>query len=71
MIPIVLEELLINMENIYKTPESSWKQCNVTTDDINRMNREVKEGSQFDPLGLKREVWNRDEAIKFFKNISK
>jgi hypothetical protein len=59
MIPIVLEELLIHMENTYKTPESSWKQTNVTTEDIDKMNREVVEGSQFDPLGLKKEVWNR------------
>ena len=59
MIPIVLEELLVHMESVYKTPEQKWKQASVTQTDIQKMNNEVIEGSQFDPLGLKKEVWKR------------
>ena len=59
MIPIVLEEILLKFQNIYSTPAFTWKEGKVTDEDLQKMNTAVIEGSQFDPLGLKKEVWNR------------
>jgi hypothetical protein len=59
MLPIILQEILIQVEKLYDIQPSKFKQGVVNQNDIDRMNKAVLEGAEFDPLGLKKEVWTR------------
>jgi len=59
MIPILLEEILLKVEQVYKQPALKLKQGEVTADDIEKMKQAATGGEDFDKLGLKKEVWTR------------
>lgn len=59
MLPIILEEIRVQAEQIYKHPPLKFEAGEITQADLERMKKAVDEESQFDPLGLKKEVWNR------------
>jgi len=58
MLPIILEEILIQVKYVYKQPELCWTTGAITDDDLKRFETAVVEGTQFDPLGIKKKVWD-------------
>jgi len=58
MLPLLLEEALIQAKQTYQLPLVVWTDGTVTHDDIANFEREALEGKQFDPNGLKESVWN-------------
>lgn len=59
MLPIILEEILNQVETVYKAPPDKLKPGKVTDADIQRMEEAMISGQEFDKLGLKKEVWAR------------
>jgi hypothetical protein len=59
MLPIVLEEILLQVENVYKQPVDKLKESKVTAADIKKMENAMLSGQEFDKLGLKKMVWTR------------
>lgn len=62
MIPILLQEILTQVRNVYNQPQIKFKQGVVNENDIERMHKAVIEGAEFDRLGLKKEVWARYQS---------
>jgi hypothetical protein len=59
MLPLILEEVLINVKEVCKQPPIKFTRGTVTDEELQKMEDAVKSGSEFDRLGLKAEVWKR------------
>lgn len=59
MLPVVLEEILVQIKKVYSKVPVKFIRAPVTHADIDKMEQAIKEGAEFDRLGLKAEVWKR------------
>jgi hypothetical protein len=69
MLPILLEEVMIQVRNMYKMPALKWTQGTVTEDDLKRFETAVVEGTQFDPLNIKKNVWDSYKKGDFIGHV--
>jgi hypothetical protein len=57
MLPILLEEILLQFKRVYKEPELAWTPGTVSEEDLRKL-EEATHGTQFDPLHLKKGMWD-------------
>jgi hypothetical protein len=69
MLPILLEEVNIQVRNVYKMPALVWTKGIINDDDLKRFETAVIEGTQFDPLHLKKTVWDAYKKGEFIAHV--